>query len=154
MYYLQVYRFYDELVPEEAGPVVLTRPDGTIEPSPSRTSARSTATPPHPLPVCFTAEDPPDMLAGRFDGSRAPRPSPLRAGSTASTPASSALPSKPARPAPSCPSGTSSYGIDRVVAVLPDGRGFAWHQINACGEVVFDGNPPPPGCPPVPERPN
>jgi hypothetical protein len=42
------------------------------------------------------------------------------------------------------------YGIDRVVAILPDGRGFAWHQINACGEVVFDGNPAPDGCPPPP----
>jgi hypothetical protein len=45
-----------------------------------------------------------------------------------------------------------TYGIDRIVALYPDGRGFAWHQINACGEVVFDGDPPPPGCPPVPER--
>ncbi|MEL6518992.1 MAG: DUF6446 family protein [Pseudomonadota bacterium] len=43
------------------------------------------------------------------------------------------------------------YGIDRVIAVFPDGRAFAWHQINACGEEVFDGNPPPDGCPPVPE---
>ena len=39
------------------------------------------------------------------------------------------------------------YGIDRIVAVYPDGRAFAWHQINACGEVVFDGNPVPEGCP-------
>lgn len=45
-----------------------------------------------------------------------------------------------------------TYGIDRVVAVMPDGRAFAWHQINACGEVVFDGDPAPEGCPPVPER--
>lgn len=43
------------------------------------------------------------------------------------------------------------YGIDRVIAVFPDGRAFAWHQINVCGEEVFDGNPPPDGCPPVPE---
>ncbi len=46
------------------------------------------------------------------------------------------------------------YGIDRVVAVMPDGRAFAWHQINACGEVVFDGNPAPEGCPPAPESAN
>ena len=39
------------------------------------------------------------------------------------------------------------YGIDRVVAVLPDGRGFAWHQINECGAEVFDGKPVPEGCP-------
>jgi hypothetical protein len=44
------------------------------------------------------------------------------------------------------------YGIDRVLAIYPDGRAFAWHQINACGKFVFDGDPPPEGCPPVPER--
>ncbi len=43
------------------------------------------------------------------------------------------------------------YGIDRVIAVYGDGRAFAWHQINFCGEVVFDGNPTPPECPPAPE---
>ncbi|WP_252731515.1 DUF6446 family protein [Lentibacter algarum] len=42
------------------------------------------------------------------------------------------------------------YGIDRVVAIMPDGRGFAWHQINECGKVVFDGLPVPEGCPPKP----
>ncbi len=44
------------------------------------------------------------------------------------------------------------YGIDRVLALYPDGRGYAWQQINRCGEVVFDGRPAPEGCPPVPER--
>ena len=44
-----------------------------------------------------------------------------------------------------------TYGIDRVVAVYPDGRAYAWNQINFCGEVVFDGNPVPPECPPAPE---
>lgn len=45
-----------------------------------------------------------------------------------------------------------TYGVDRVVAVLPDGRAYAWQQINSCGEVVFDGDPAPEGCPPAPER--
>jgi hypothetical protein len=45
-----------------------------------------------------------------------------------------------------------TYGIDRVLVLYPDGRAFAWHQINACGDVVFDGDTPPEGCPPVPER--
>ncbi len=44
-----------------------------------------------------------------------------------------------------------TYGIDRVVAVTSDGRGFAWNQINACGKHVFEGRPAPEGCPPVPE---
>ena len=43
------------------------------------------------------------------------------------------------------------YGIDRIVAVYPDGRAFAWHQINACGEVVFGGDPAPENCPTPPE---
>ncbi|MDJ1016599.1 MAG: DUF6446 family protein [Paracoccaceae bacterium] len=46
------------------------------------------------------------------------------------------------------------YGIDRLVAVDGDGRGFVWHQINRCGEEVFDGKPAPEGCPPPPERTN
>jgi hypothetical protein len=47
-----------------------------------------------------------------------------------------------------------SYGIDRVVAITGDGRGYAWHQINACGVEVFAGRPAPEGCPPVPEGQN
>lgn len=47
-----------------------------------------------------------------------------------------------------------TYGIDRIVAIYPDGRGYAWHQINECGEVVFDGNRPPENCPPLPESQN
>ena len=44
------------------------------------------------------------------------------------------------------------YGIDRVVAIGADGRGFAWNQINRCGAEGFDGRPPPEGCPPPPAR--
>lgn len=45
-----------------------------------------------------------------------------------------------------------TYGIDRIVAIREDGRGFVWHQINECGEEVFDGNAPPENCPTPPER--
>ena len=44
-----------------------------------------------------------------------------------------------------------SYGIDRVIAVMPDGRGFAWHEINECGKLAFDGEDLPATCPPKPE---
>ncbi|PVA10064.1 histidine kinase [Pelagivirga sediminicola] len=43
------------------------------------------------------------------------------------------------------------YGIDRVVAIHEDGRGWVWDQINRCGEIVFDGQPAPDDCPPAPE---
>ena len=44
------------------------------------------------------------------------------------------------------------YGIDRIVAVAEDGRGWVWHQINHCGEKVFDGQPAPEDCPTPPDR--
>ncbi|MFN4058612.1 MAG: DUF6446 family protein [Roseinatronobacter sp.] len=43
------------------------------------------------------------------------------------------------------------YGIDRVTALM-DGRGYAWHQINACGTAHFDRKAVPAGCPTPPER--
>lgn len=43
------------------------------------------------------------------------------------------------------------YGIDRIVAVMDDGRGYVWHQINHCGEVVFNGEPVPADCPTPPK---
>ncbi len=43
------------------------------------------------------------------------------------------------------------YGFDRVVAIDGAGKGFVWHQLNACGEAAFDGDPLPEGCPPKPE---
>ena len=39
------------------------------------------------------------------------------------------------------------YGIDRVVAIYPDGRGYMWHQINDCGDKNYDGSPVDPTCP-------
>lgn len=45
-----------------------------------------------------------------------------------------------------------TYGVDRIIAIYPDGRGFAWNEINACGEKVFDGLSAPEGCPLPPEN--
>lgn len=40
------------------------------------------------------------------------------------------------------------YGVDRVVAVFDDGRAYAWHQLNNCGETAYDGTPVGDACPP------
>ena len=42
------------------------------------------------------------------------------------------------------------YGVDRVGALYPDGRGYLWHEFNRCGEAVFDGRALPAGCDPPP----
>jgi hypothetical protein len=46
------------------------------------------------------------------------------------------------------------YGMDRVVAVFPDGRAFAWHQINTCGKAYYEQRDLPADCPPAPKGKN
>lgn len=41
-----------------------------------------------------------------------------------------------------------AYGVDQVVAITDDGRGFVWHQLNNCGELAYDGSPVGEECPP------
>ena len=31
------------------------------------------------------------------------------------------------------------YGIDRIVVVTEDGRGYVWHELNECGDKAYDG---------------
>ncbi|MEM6890445.1 MAG: DUF6446 family protein [Pseudomonadota bacterium] len=31
------------------------------------------------------------------------------------------------------------FGVDRIVAVTQDGRGYIWHELNDCGEKAYDG---------------
>ncbi|MGH1577440.1 DUF6446 family protein [Planktotalea sp.] len=41
-----------------------------------------------------------------------------------------------------------AYGVDRVVAITEDGRGYAWHELNECGAKAYDGSPVGEACPP------
>lgn len=45
-----------------------------------------------------------------------------------------------------------AYGVDRVVAITQDGRGYVWHELNDCGEKAYDGTVVGEECPPLPER--
>lgn len=31
------------------------------------------------------------------------------------------------------------FGVDRIVAITEEGRGFIWHELNDCGEKAYDG---------------
>lgn len=39
------------------------------------------------------------------------------------------------------------YGVDRIVAIFDDGRGYIWQQLNDCGQKAYDGSPVGPECP-------
>lgn len=40
------------------------------------------------------------------------------------------------------------FGVDRVIAIFDDGRAYAWHQLNNCGQTAYDGSPVGEDCPP------
>ena len=44
------------------------------------------------------------------------------------------------------------YGVDRIVAITQDGKGFIWHVLNNCGEKAYDGTVVGEECPPRPEN--
>lgn len=39
------------------------------------------------------------------------------------------------------------FGVDRIVAITDDGRGFVWHELNECGEKSYDGTVVGEACP-------
>lgn len=39
------------------------------------------------------------------------------------------------------------FGVDRVIALFEDGRGFAWHELNDCGHRAYDGTVVGEACP-------
>lgn len=47
-----------------------------------------------------------------------------------------------------------AYGVDRIVAITDDGRGFAWNELNDCGRKAYDGTVTGEACPPRPESGN
>ncbi|MES0825249.1 DUF6446 family protein [Ruegeria sp. SCP11] len=44
------------------------------------------------------------------------------------------------------------YGVDRIVAVTANGKGYVWHALNNCGEKAYDGTVVGEECPPRPEN--
>lgn len=44
------------------------------------------------------------------------------------------------------------YGVDRIVALTDDGRGYIWHELNDCGEKSYDGTVIGETCPEQPEN--
>lgn len=148
MYWLQVYAFYREVPPDELA-LEVTLADGSRVPIEARQMRAITA---DSSPIRFRACFETDGLPA--DAAPAPDAVPLNAPGWFGCFDAAQIGADLAAGRATAFIGHENirYGIDRVIAVYPDGRGYAWQQINACGEQVFDGNPPPPGCPPPPER--
>lgn len=149
MYYLQVYAYYDEvelapdaltLVPKGGGtpePIAVALPeaiDANSSPLRFRACFDTQLTIPAALAAYEKAEDPKPLTApGWFDCFDAEA-----IGTGLETGTARAFLSEK----------NVAHGVDRVIALTGDGRGYAWHQLNNCGEVAYDGTPIGEECPP------
>ena len=150
MYYFQVYAFYDELT---EGEVVLTTLDGTPEPVVTE-NFRGIDSDSSPIRyrACFDVQMSVAALTETYvvyEGAE-PLVAPRWFDCFDAQAIGEALENGSAFAF--LGEENISYGVDRVVAVMPDGSAVSWHQINICGERVFDGEAAPEGCPAAPER--
>lgn len=154
LYYLQVYAFYQELPAQGTSDVLLTRIDGrVVEPVLySDFQAIDSDSSPIRYRACFRTDMSAAMMTETYVAyPRAePRNAPGWFDCFDAQDIGAAV--TDGRALTFLGQENITYGIDRVVAILPDGRGYVWHQINRCGEVVFDGQPAPEGCPQPPAR--
>ena len=152
LYYLQVYHFYQEVIPTGVDDVQLTAraTDTTEVIGYDEFQAIDADSSPIRYRACFTTTT--DMTALRDTYVAYDDPVPLEAPGWFECFDAGLV-------GTALESGSAQaflgqrdviYGIDRVVAIFDDGRGFVWHQINPCGEVVFDGQPVPDTCPEPP----
>lgn len=154
LYYLQVYHFYETVMPQGEDDVRLTVAGGAPEPlAHEGFQAIDAISSPIRYRACFTTPLGTEALAARY--APYPRAEPRNApGWFECFDADKIAEDLKAGDALAfLGAGHLEYGIDRVVAITQDGQGFVWHQINPCGHAAFDGNPVPEGCPPPPERP-
>ena len=149
MYYLQVYAYYEEV---ELAPDALTLlPEGGGPPQPiaiARPEAIDANSSPLRFRACFdTPLAIPEALATFEEAADAePLTSPGWFDCFDVEAIGTALERGTARAFVS--EKNIAYGVDRIVALTGDGRGYAWHQLNDCGELAYDGTPTGEACPP------
>ena len=154
MYYLQVYAFYSDVTPTPGQDVMLTPVDGgtPIPIAYSQFKAIDADSSPIRYRACFETDLSIEMARAKYTelSDQAPRTAPgwfdcfdaeaLGAELNAGT-ATAFLSQK-----------NIEYGVDRIVVLTNDGRGYAWHDLNNCGEKAYDGTVVGEECPPLPQR--
>lgn len=147
LYYLQVYAFYED--PRSGDPVVLTSlttgaPEEIIADDVTSIDATSS---PIRYRACFTTPMSQALLTESYeivDGA-IPLVAPEWFDCFDATEIGAALENGTALAF--LGQSNYEYGVDRIVAIMEDGRGFVWHQLNDCGRKQYDGTPTGPECP-------
>ena len=151
MYYLQVYGFYYP-VQATPGQDVMVVSDGAPVPiAYSKFQAIDADSSPIRYRACFETDLTPQQMSGF---TMVERPEPLTAPGWFECYDAAAI-------ADALQSGEAQaymghknihYGVDRIVAVTQDGKGYVWHALNHCGEKAYDGTVVGEECPPRPQE--
>ena len=153
MYYFQVYAYYSTVVPNGSTDVVLKPLDGSVAQAIAYIDYKAIDSNSSPIRyrACFTAENTADELKALYVTIKDAEPlvAPGWFDCFDAKEIGAAIESQSATSFLSIEN--VSYGIDRIVSVLDDGRGYAWNKINRCGKIAFAGKPLPPDCPTPPE---
>lgn len=138
LYYLQVYGFYEpvEVAEVELVSVVSDMPEPISIDSFDAIDADSS---PIRYRACFTTDMSLSLLTETFVGleDATPRNAPHwfecfdADAIAAELDAGTALPFMGQK--------NVEFGVDRIVAITDDGRGYIWHELNDCGEKAYDG---------------
>lgn len=139
LYYLQVYRFYDRVsAPEPVSlvSVVSERP----EPIPyADFTAIDAESSPIRYRACFTTELSFALLSETYVGLDAPDPRNAPHWFDCFDAEAIAAEIKAGTALTFLGQKNVHYGVDRIVAITEDGRGYIWHDLNDCGEKAYDG---------------
>ncbi|WP_291729631.1 DUF6446 family protein [Leisingera sp. F5] len=153
MYYLQIYGFYDNVELQPGRDVVLVPLNGG-EGQPiaySKFEAIDADSSPIRYRACFRTKVTPDELAQVFTltDKLEPRNAPGWFECFDAAAIGEQLANGSAKSFLSVKN--ISFGVDRVVAVTDEGRGYAWHELNKCGQKAYDGTVVGEECPARPE---
>ncbi|NOC82009.1 MULTISPECIES: DUF6446 family protein [unclassified Ruegeria] len=153
MYYLQIYGFYYEVEPQPGQDVVLMtdQSDAPVPITYSDFQAIDADSSPIRYRGCFETDLKPDQMA-EFIAVENPEPltapgwfdcydAVLLGDALKSGQAQAFLSEK-----------NIHFGVDRIVAITRDGKGYVWHALNNCGEKAYDGTVVGEECPKRPEN--
>mmetsp|Transcript_29250 Transcript_29250/g.56667 ORF Transcript_29250/g.56667 Transcript_29250/m.56667 type:complete len:172 (-) Transcript_29250:399-914(-) len=138
LYYLQVYGFYEEVQAQEVQLVSVV--SDAPEPIPfADFEAIDADSSPIRYRACFTTDMSLALLTETYVGleDATPRNAPGwfdcfdAEAIAAELDAGTALPFLSQK--------NIEFGVDRIVAITEDGRGYVWHELNDCGEKAYDG---------------
>ncbi|WP_158964379.1 DUF6446 family protein [Chachezhania sediminis] len=148
LYYMQVYYYYFPL-PEESQVMLVARDSGEREAVPVTGFQGIDATSsPLRYRACFTVGEAPQVLADRFETLERhdPRISPGWFDCFDAAEIDALV--TEGRAQTFLGGKNVAYGVDRIVVIAEDGRGFAWNDLNHCGDKAYDGTVVGEECPP------